>query len=120
MNMIRNLTPHKIVVFPAKMAGSHENLDLENLEVVSFEPEGVQVRLAQEYKGAPEVNGFPCVTASFGAVEGLPEPKEGVFLIVAAMIKAACPERSDLICPDTNKGAVRENGRIVGTTRFIR
>jgi hypothetical protein len=36
---------------------------------------------------------------TFGEVEGLPEPRPGVLLIVSALVRVACADRSDLISP---------------------
>jgi len=38
--------------------------------------------------------GFPLSRQEFGAVEGLPEPKEGVFYIVSTLVESnTCVER---------------------------
>ena len=55
-----------------------------------------------------------------GDVTGLPDKKDGVLLIVGALIRTACPDRDDLIGPDTSPtGAVRNDaGQIVGVRGF--
>ena len=55
-----------------------------------------------------------------GDVTGLPDKKDGVLLIVGALIRSACPDRDDLIGPDTSPtGAVRNtDGMIIGVRGF--
>ena len=52
------------------------------------------------------------IVQEFGDVVNLPEPEEGKFFIVSALVRAACPGRYDLGSPAR---LVRdEQGRIVG------
>ena len=66
------------------------------------------------------INGIPIVRNTLGPVVGLPEPEEGVTLVVPFMICQACPDRKDLYAPDTTPASVvrDENGRIVGVRRL--
>lgn len=56
----------------------------------------------------------------FGEVEGLPEPQEGVMLIVSAMVLGAS-SREDLVAPATgHPDTIRnEKGHIVSVPGFI-
>jgi hypothetical protein len=49
---------------------------------------------------------------TFGQVENLPEPQPNTFLIVSAMVMNACPNRTDLVCP--NESVRDAEGRIIG------
>jgi len=97
------------------------------------------------------IDGMDCVVQVTGEVDGLPPERtfcprcggyqspwhggpttgtscpdclgetEAVFLVVSRMIFDACPERRDLLVPDTGKGAVRDGaGRITAVSRFVR
>jgi len=56
----------------------------------------------------------------YGEVEGLPEPEDGVLLIVSAMVLAAS-DRADLIAPATgHPDCIRNEGRIVSVPGFVR
>lgn len=50
-------------------------------------------------------------------VEGLPKAQEGVFYVVSALVRSACPERTDLlqVIPHRN-----EEGVIIGALGFTR
>ena len=74
------------------------------------------------------LHGLPVfLPPTFGAVEGLPEPQDGVVyivsLLVASALQAAGVSRPDVVCPGTGPqdGAVRDaQGHIVAVTRFNR
>lgn len=57
----------------------------------------------------------------FGEVEGLPESRNGVFIIVSAMVLSASKNRYDLVAPATgHKDCVRnEKGHIVSVPGFV-
>ena len=57
----------------------------------------------------------------FGEVEGLPEPQDGVFIIVSAMVLAAS-DRTDLVEPATGHPMTvrNERGHIVSVPGFIK
>lgn len=58
---------------------------------------------------------------TYGLVEGLPEPQEGVYYIVSAMVLAAS-DRADLVAPATgHPDCVRnEKGHIVSVPGFVK
>lgn len=59
------------------------------------------------------------VKTVYGDIEGLPEPEEGVILIVSAMVRSAS-NRTDLCSPNTGASAIRdEAGRILAVRNFI-
>ena len=63
----------------------------------------------------------------YGEIENLPEPEDGVYYIVSAMVLAAnnsqrrCRRRGDLVSPATgHPECKRENGFIVSVPGFVR
>lgn len=133
MERLINMTPHPIVV---RLSDGRE---------ITFAPTGTIPRVGTVETPAQAIEGVPCVTQKMGDVEGLPEPAytcnscgqidpqaqwgvssccqaglRPVFLIVSAMVFGAS-DRTDLVAPDTGKGAVRDgHGRILAVTRFLR
>lgn len=60
-------------------------------------------------------------TVSYGDVEGLPEPEQGVCLIVSSMVLDAVHNRADLVAPATgHPDTVRDKGHIVSVPGFVR
>lgn len=97
---LRNFTPHAIL--------------LNNGE--SFPSEGL-ARVANTFTQFDEDG---VCRVEYGDVEGLPEPEDGVLLIVSAMVLAAS-DRSDLVAPATgHPDCVRNEGRIVSVPGFVR
>jgi hypothetical protein len=99
-----NLTPHPI------------NVIMDDGSNITIDPSGVIPRVAST--ATTVAPGF--VTTVMGDVTGLPDKKDGVLLIVGAMVRTALPDRDDLIGPDTSPtGAVRnDQGQIVGVRGF--
>ena len=65
-----------------------------------------------------EVDGFEIVSTRVTG-DNLPEPKEGVFYIVSAMVKALRPDRKDLLAPNTGAAKRNEKGHIISVPGFI-
>ncbi len=96
--MIRNLTPHPIVVIRGE-------------ERITIPSSGL-ARLAAKTVRGGEIDGIPLSKTVFGQPEGLPDPQDGVYLVVSQLIKSALPQRTDLLVPAE---VVRdEKGNIVG------
>jgi len=62
------------------------------------------------------VEGVAITEKSFCRVEGLPEKKDGVFLVVSSLVAQAA-NRSDLIVPELCRD---ESGKIIGCSGFFR
>jgi len=111
---VENWTPHAIVV-------SHNLVNYygewETYET-TYEPSGSTARLEKESKMVGDIGMFP-VSKEVIVGHNLPEPREGVLLLVSAMILSAFPERSDLIAPDTNHATRNEKGHIVSVPGFV-
>lgn len=98
--MIKNLTPHKIV-----------------LPDLTIEPSNQVARCAEVSAPAGTIDGIELITRSYGAVAGLPEPQPGVMYIVSALVRLACPGRHDLASPgDVVRDAA---GQIIGCKNLV-
>lgn len=96
-----NLTPHAISI--RNEAGE---------EILALPPSGQVARVAEQRENLGLLAGVEITRASYGAVEGLPEPRPGVAYIVSGMVLAACQDRADVFAPGV---PVRDaEGRIVG------
>lgn len=96
-----NLTPHSISI--RNEAGE---------EILSLPPSGQVARVAEQRENLGLLEGIEVTRASYGEIEGLPEPRPGVAYIVSGMVLAACQDRADVFAPGV---AVRDaEGRIVG------
>jgi len=110
-----NLTPHAVSV-----------CDADGNVVLSIAPTGVVARAKQVDKSAGEVEfggiTIPVITTEFGAPEDLPEPTEGVGLIVSVLTVSAARfvgrPTSDLY---TVGQTVRDaEGKIIGARALVR
>lgn len=100
MTTIKNYTPHTINLNNGE---SYPSVGLARVssKFTDFDADGV-------------------CRVEYGEVEGLPEPEDGVLLIVSAMVLAAS-DRSDLVAPATgHPECVRNEGRIVSVPGFVR
>lgn len=130
MEVIRrivNLTPHAIVL----RTGDGPETD------ITIAPSGTVARVTQS--PGPQAHGYlGCPVpvyrqGAFNAIEGLPDPEDGVLLIVSGMVASALKEylthhrnvayRTDVVAPGMgpNDGAIRDDkGHIVAVTRLVR
>ena len=98
--MIANLTPHPVNIF------------VDGKEKVTIPPAGIVPRCSQSEEQVEVVDGIPVSRQVFGEVYDLPAPQPGVYLVVSRLVAAACPGRSDLLCPGP---MVRgQNGQPIG------
>ena len=99
--MIINMTPHSVVI----------------VDGPTLAPSGQVARVSATSVPVGEVDGVKIVRTTFGEVVGLPESKEGVFLVVSALVRGALPSRTDLLSPGD---LVRdEKGNVVGCRNLI-
>jgi hypothetical protein len=56
-------------------------------------------RVTQTLEQVGSSDGIPIYRATYGPVEGLPDPEPDTLFIVSALVRAACPDRSDLASP---------------------
>lgn len=97
--MFINLTPHAI------------NIIIGN-ETKTIEPSGIIARVAISQEKIGEIDGIPVFRNTYGKPEGLPEPQEGTYYIVSALLAQAVPEREDVLI--TSNPIRDEAGRIIG------
>jgi len=99
---VKNFTPHKVVI-------ENENGKWE------IEPEVAGgARIDFESQEVTEVAGFP-VTKKVMVGHTLPEPQEGVILIVSALMLPIreAEGRDDLFAPDTDRAKRNEKGWVL-------
>jgi hypothetical protein len=99
--VIVNLTPHEITVLGP------------GCEIVKrIPPSGSVARLESWTVPRGEDGGVPITFTEFGSPEGLPDPKEGVWLVVSQLVKSRLPGRADLLVPSE---VVKDRlGRVLG------
>lgn len=112
MTVIRNLTPHAV------------NIVAEDGNVLAtFESEGIaRAQQSDVPTGTIQVNGveLTLVSTEFGAPVDLPDPQEGVMLVVSIITanaaKAAGRPTGDLLI--TSNPVRDDSGRIIGARQF--
>ncbi len=98
--MFKNFTPHSV------------SFVKDNGEVEQLVPEPVAARVFTVENYETTVDGVDIFNLTYGQVENLPAPEDGVYLIVSKMVRDACPDRTDLFYPTR---LIRdETGVIVG------
>lgn len=71
---------------------------------------GLSVRCKIPMEKAEDINGIPCEYKRTDMLSTLlPPEQEGVLLLVSSMVLDACPDRKDLIAPNTSKGMAIKN-----------
>ena len=112
--MIINLTPHAITIVTG--TGGFDGA----MPAVTYPPSGVVARVATRREVGPTVEGLPTWLTTFGEVTDLPAPREGVTLVVSALVQGhpAVRGREDVFSPGE---AVRDaGGNIVGARGLSR
>lgn len=87
---IVNLTPHTIHVYDAE----------GETRIATFPSAGVaRVETKHSLAGMSGELQIPQFVTVYGAVEGLPEPQEGIMFVVSLLVRQALPDRMDLASP---------------------
>jgi hypothetical protein len=98
---IMNLTPHAINIHGG----------------ITIPPSGIVARISVTQVPAGNCGGVPLFHQMFGEVENLPHHTDGVLLVVSALVRAACPDRFDLVSPGD---PVRDTeGRVIGCKGLV-
>lgn len=108
-----NLTPHTINTQVTFQDGT--------IEYRAFPPSGNVARCKPGYEEVGVFGGIPLVRSTFGPVEGLPEwePEAGQIYIVSTVVAQQCPDRADVVSPDTGPTAIRnDKGQVTAVIRF--
>ena len=88
MANFKNLTPHQL------------NIHKEDGSVMNIEPSGVIARVASKETLDTVIDGVEVFQNSFGEVQDLPAPEEGVYLIVSGLVLGALGgTRPDVLAP---------------------
>ena len=104
--MIKNLTPHDIVV-----------VDKSWNTIKVFPKSENPARCSVSRKVVGDIDGYPLYKSVFGTVENLPAPENGKYFVVSRLV-AEVTKRDDLLIPDDT---VRDSeGRIIGCRGFSR
>jgi hypothetical protein len=102
-----NLTPHEITI-------------VRGDEKIVIPPSGLVARVRATEEKVGEVDGIPVVVVNYGDVENLPAPEDGTIYLVSQIVLGAVRGRSDVLAPNTGKGAVRDaHGNVAGVTSLI-
>ncbi len=107
MNIL-NLTPHAITL-------------RTDAQEMTFPASGIVARVPQTtFNEGRTVAGFPVYSSVFGQVE-MPEPVEGTYYIVSAMVLSALAgTRQDVVAPRTDATAIRNDaGHIIAVTGWL-
>lgn len=90
MNQLLNYTPHRHLSFYSEDG------------VVVLPPQGnARAAVHRSLSGSVDAfGGVPLYDVGYGAVDDLPDPREGVFLVVSMLVAQLLPERRDLVFPD--------------------
>ena len=65
----------------------------------SYLASGIIARISTSKIKVAEHDGVPIYETTMGAVEGLPEPKEGVMYIISGLALGAVENRNDVVSP---------------------
>lgn len=99
--IIKNGTPHAVKV-----------VDKDGVLIREILPEEITPRCSTTLEVVGDVAGIPISRTAYGKVEDLPDPEEGVFWIVSALVRTQLPERKDLLSPGQ---LVRDSeGKVIG------
>ena len=97
-----NLTPHTVNEVESGQA---------------FPPSGEVARVSTTNEVVGEAGGVNLYATSYGDVVGLPAPQDGTMYVVSGLVRAAVPERHDVVSP----GALVRNeaGQPTGCSGFV-
>lgn len=102
-----NLTPHALWV-------------KKEDDTVVIPPSGQVARVGVVTETLPSVGRFSISKQVFGEVEGLPEPTEGTYFIVSALVGGQVKGRCDVFGPDTGQSAIRnDKGHIIAVRGLV-
>ena len=102
-----NLTPH-----PINLIKDGEVVDV----IPAPEDKNMIPRLKEEIEEIGKIGDYPIVKKKYGTANTIPEPKEGVYYIVSALVASAL-KRDDLLVPNVVRN---EEGQIIGADGFAK
>jgi hypothetical protein len=137
MKKIVNMTPHSVVVefkegYHCNYCGSPDyNPDCPECRGTGggsvfhkkkvYEPSGVVARVEMEQSPVGKVDGF-YIMESKVVGHNLPDPVDGTYLLVSAMVLSEAKKlgRRDCIAPNTNEAVRNEKGHIISVPGFVK
>ena len=131
--LIVNLTPHGITLLDqATKVTFGENdkfkstplANLEDLIVLRELPIDGLARVGKKVVDSTEIDGILTEMAEFSAINGLPDPVDGTFFVVSALIVSAAVSQgrstSDLLTPGTTVRNSSNPSQVLGTFKLQR
>ncbi|MET8147850.1 hypothetical protein ACIBSW_24850 [Actinoplanes sp. NPDC049668] len=122
-NMIINLTPHPLYIFPADTPDNVDAGSVTPWRILEPSPDHRPARLGQQVIDvAAPVDGIPTDLVAFGSgttdVTELPPPLDNTWYVVALVVGVAAHHRGDLLALHEY---VRDlEGRIIGARKLAR
>ena len=102
---IINLTPHSITF-----------VSDDGTPIMTVPASGAVARVSSKtvVMGLVDVGEIqiPITGTTYGEIEGLPSPQDGIIYVVSSLVAQRCSNRQDIFIP--NESVRDENGRIVG------
>ena len=99
-----NATPHSITLVSREGVEQDNRRQFlaETVEILrEIPPSGILARVSMINFPAGEIDGIAIESVTYGEIEGLPEPQEGVYYIVSGLVAAAAAKigRGDCLAP---------------------
>jgi hypothetical protein len=99
-----NATPHSITLVSREGVEQDNRRQFlaETVEILrEIPPSGILARVSMVNFPAGEIDGIAIESVTYGEIEGLPEPQEGVYYIVSGLVAAAAAKigRVDCLAP---------------------
>jgi hypothetical protein len=99
-----NATPHSITLVSRRGVeqDSKKQFLAETVEILrEIPPSGILPRVSMVNSPAGEIDGIAIESVTYGEIEGLPEPQEGLYYIVSGLVAAAAAKigRVDCLAP---------------------
>lgn len=108
--MLINKTPHAV-----NIADEQGNI------IRTIPPTLPAARVGSKAVQGVPLDGVPFVETIFGELENVPEPDGDTIYIVSQIVIAACPDRLDLVRPDSGPTCLRDDkGQIVSVRALTR
>jgi hypothetical protein len=117
--MYVNLTAQDVTVYPRDTPDRITPGTVAPIQLIPTSPDQTPARMGDEIAGDPfEVDGITIEVVQFVASQ-LPNPVEGVWLIVPAVVVALTLDRPDLVCQhEFVRDTEGAHGRILGCRAF--
>jgi hypothetical protein len=114
-----NATPHSITLVSREGVEQDNRRQFlaETVEILrEIPPSGILARVSMVNFPAGEIDGIAIESVTYGEIEGLPEPQEGVFYIVSGLVANAAAKigRVDCLAPGALVRDKSNPGTILG------